>query len=154
MELADDMGHGQEIDEATYTPRNLRSELHLRGRLPVAECLRIGLALTAANSKVVVAVVQTDAGGTSGIDEIESRAGGVFRSSDRGETWQRLRGYNFKWGYRPVFDPHHPGMIYLTTFGGSVFYGPAKGDSAAVEDIENFSDNWRWQAARPVARKK
>lgn len=32
----------------TYTPRNLRSELHLRGRLPAAECLRIGLALTTA----------------------------------------------------------------------------------------------------------
>lgn len=48
MELADDMGRGQDIDEATYTPRNLRSELHLRGRLPAAECLRIGLALTTA----------------------------------------------------------------------------------------------------------
>lgn len=48
MELADDMGRGQDIDEATYTPRNLRSELHLHGRLPVAECLRIGLALTTA----------------------------------------------------------------------------------------------------------
>lgn len=32
----------------TYSPRNLRSELHLRGRLPAAECLRIGLALTTA----------------------------------------------------------------------------------------------------------
>lgn len=48
MELADDMGHGQQIDPATYTPRNLKSELHLRGRLPVVECLRIGLALTTA----------------------------------------------------------------------------------------------------------
>ena len=48
MELADDMGRGQEIDEGTYTPRNLRSELHLRGRLPATECLRIGLALTTA----------------------------------------------------------------------------------------------------------
>jgi WD40 repeat protein len=48
MELADDMGRGQEIHQATYTPRNLRSELHLRGRLPAAECLRIGLALTTA----------------------------------------------------------------------------------------------------------
>ena len=32
----------------TYTPRNLRSELLLRGRLPVDECLRLGLALTTA----------------------------------------------------------------------------------------------------------
>ncbi len=48
MEVADEMGRGQNIDPGTYTPRNLRSELHLHGRLPVADCLRIGLALTTA----------------------------------------------------------------------------------------------------------
>jgi len=26
-------------------------------------------------------------------------------------------------------------MIYITTFGGSVWYGPADGDPRAVEDI-------------------
>ncbi len=36
------------LNPDTYTPRNLRTELHLRGRLPAAECLRIGLALTTA----------------------------------------------------------------------------------------------------------
>jgi serine/threonine protein kinase len=36
------------LNPDTYTPSNLRSELHLRGRLPAAECLRIGLALTTA----------------------------------------------------------------------------------------------------------
>jgi WD40 repeat protein len=48
MEVADEMGRGQDIDPGTYTPRNLRSELHLHGRLSVADCLRIGLALTTA----------------------------------------------------------------------------------------------------------
>ncbi len=48
MELADDMGRGAAIDAASYTPRNLRSELLLRGRLPVDECVRLGLALTTA----------------------------------------------------------------------------------------------------------
>src|SRR6185503_7382395 len=48
MELADDMVRGQDIDEPTYSPRNLRSELHLRGRLSASDCLRIGLALTTA----------------------------------------------------------------------------------------------------------
>ncbi len=48
MEVADEMGRGQDIDPGTYTPRNLRSELHLHGRLPAADCLRIGLALTTA----------------------------------------------------------------------------------------------------------
>jgi photosystem II stability/assembly factor-like uncharacterized protein len=59
----------------------------------------------------------------------------AWRSKDRGETWQRIRGFNFKWGHRVIPDPQHPGMIYITTFGGSVWYGPAAGDSAAVEDI-------------------
>jgi WD40 repeat protein/serine/threonine protein kinase len=48
MELAEDSEHGLQIDEASYTPRNLRSELRNRGRLPVAECLGIGVALTTA----------------------------------------------------------------------------------------------------------
>ncbi len=48
MELADDMGRGTAIDEGSYTPRNLRSELLLHGRLPVDECVRLGLALTTA----------------------------------------------------------------------------------------------------------
>jgi len=59
----------------------------------------------------------------------------AFRSEDYGASWARLGGYNFKWGHRPVFDPHHPDKVFLTTFGGSVFYGPAKGDPGAFEDI-------------------
>ena len=59
----------------------------------------------------------------------------AFRSEDYGTSWTRLVGYNFKWGHRPVFDPHHPDKIFLTTFGGSVFYGPAKGAPGTFEDI-------------------
>ncbi len=59
----------------------------------------------------------------------------AWRSTDRGESWQRIRGYNFKWGHRVVPDPYNPAMIYVTTFGGSVWYGPAAGDSRAAEDI-------------------
>jgi photosystem II stability/assembly factor-like uncharacterized protein len=59
----------------------------------------------------------------------------AWRSRDRGATWQRIRGYNFKWGHRVIPDPVNRGMIYITTFGGSVWHGPAAGDAAAVEDI-------------------
>jgi len=59
----------------------------------------------------------------------------AWRSSDRGETWKRIRGYNFKWGHRVIPDPFNPDRIYITTFGGSVWYGPAAGDPHAVEDI-------------------
>jgi photosystem II stability/assembly factor-like uncharacterized protein len=62
----------------------------------------------------------------------------AFRSEDRGETWSRLEGYNFKWGHRPVPDIHRKGWLYLTTFGGSVFYGPSGGVPGSFEDIENL----------------
>ena len=58
----------------------------------------------------------------------------AWRSIDRGETWQRIRGYNFKWGHRVIPDPADPKRIYVTTFGGSVWHGPAEGDPQAVED--------------------
>jgi len=60
----------------------------------------------------------------------------AWRSADAGLTWQRIRGYNFKWGHRVVPDPYDPVMIYITTFGGSVWHGgPAFGDPRAAEDI-------------------
>ncbi|HLW78867.1 MAG TPA: hypothetical protein VKU44_04625 [Terriglobia bacterium] len=59
----------------------------------------------------------------------------AWRSSDRGETWSRIRGYNFKWGHRVVPDPESPALIYVTTFGGSVWHGPAARDPHAPEDI-------------------
>ncbi len=63
---------------------------------------------------------------------------GAYRSADGGKHWQRLEGYNFKWGHRPIIDPHHKGMLYLTTFGSSVWYGPTSGVSRAFEDIYPF----------------
>jgi len=59
----------------------------------------------------------------------------IFRSDDRGKSWRRLGGYNFKWGHRVVCDPNDERLIYVTTFGGSVFHGPADGTGAAFEDI-------------------
>lgn len=59
----------------------------------------------------------------------------AWRSKDRGQTWERIRGFNFKWGHRVIPDPYNPKMVYITTFGGSVWYGPADGDPRAVEDI-------------------
>ena len=60
---------------------------------------------------------------------------GVFRSIDRGESWQRVAGFNFKWGQRVAIDPVDPAGIYVTTFGGGIWHGPAAGDPKAVEDV-------------------
>jgi len=59
----------------------------------------------------------------------------AWRSGDRGESWERIRGFNFQWGHRVIPDPRRPEMIYVTTFGGSVWHGPASGDPEAREDI-------------------
>lgn len=48
MELGDDEHCGQRIDPATYSPNTLARQLEVRGRLPLAECLQLGLDLTSA----------------------------------------------------------------------------------------------------------
>jgi photosystem II stability/assembly factor-like uncharacterized protein len=61
--------------------------------------------------------------------------GSAYRSVDHGETWERIKGYNFKWGKRVDPDPRDPGKIYVITFGGGAWHGPAGGDEKACEDI-------------------
>ena len=59
----------------------------------------------------------------------------AWRSADRGTNWRRIQGFNFKWGHRVVPDPQDASHVFIATFGGSVWYGPAEGDPQAVEDI-------------------
>ena len=76
---------------------------------------RIGLAVTPANPKVVMAVVQSDANGASDIRNIHSKAGGVFRSEDEGEHWTRQNDID----PRPFYfsqirlDPANDQRVYL-----------------------------------------
>src|SRR5262249_50704055 len=69
----------------------------------------------------------------------------AYRSADRRLTWTRLRGFNFKWGHRVIPDRADPTKVYVTTFGGSVWHGPATGDPNAIEDVVGEA------SARPVA---
>ena len=59
----------------------------------------------------------------------------VWRSADRGKGWKRVPGFNFKWANRVIPDPQHDDMIYITTFGGGVWYGPALGDPSTADEI-------------------
>ena len=90
------------------------------------------------------AALDPDNSNTVIINTFDSAA---FRSDDAGATWRRLEGYTFKWGHRPVFDPHNKGMLYLTTFGGSLYHGPSSGVPGATEEIVNFDLKWRWGQA-------
>ena len=89
----------------------------LAGGLPTMTG-RIGLAVYAKNPKTVFALVQSDAGGTSDIDDPYSKAGGVFRSDDAGATWTRQS----KLDPRPFYfsqirvDPTNDKRVYVLGF--------------------------------------
>lgn len=47
----------------------------------------------------------------------------AWHSTDKGEHWSRIAGFNFKWGHRVIPDPEDSNSVYVTTFGGSVWHG-------------------------------
>jgi len=79
--------------------------------------------------------------GSSGKKD-DSNAAMLVLSTNYGESWKRIEGYRFKWGQRAIPDIHNSGMLYLTTYGGSIYYGPAAGVPNAFEDIENMPEGW------------
>ena len=57
----------------------------------------------------------------------------AWRSADRGEHWNRIPGFNFKWGHRVIPDPADPEKVYITTFGGSVWHGAVNGHARELD---------------------
>jgi photosystem II stability/assembly factor-like uncharacterized protein len=57
----------------------------------------------------------------------------AWRSNDRGEHWERITGYDFKWGHRVMPDLEDPAMIYISTFGGGVWHGALSGDKRRAD---------------------
>jgi photosystem II stability/assembly factor-like uncharacterized protein len=57
----------------------------------------------------------------------------AWRSVDRGLYWDRIPGFNFKWGQRVIPDPLDRSQVYITTFGGSVWHGSVNGREALVD---------------------
>ncbi|HZE71730.1 MAG TPA: hypothetical protein VE135_19655 [Pyrinomonadaceae bacterium] len=76
----------------------------LRTGLPTTEMGRIGLAISPADSNVVYATV-----------EAADRKGGIFRSSDRGGSWERRNEFDMAAMYyaRIVADPKDVDRIYV-----------------------------------------
>ena len=89
----------------------------LSGGLP-SQTGRIGLALSAANPKIVMAVVQSYEGGSGQLTDLRSKSGGVFRSDDGGEKWTRPSAMD----PRPFYfsqiriDPANDQRVYLLGF--------------------------------------
>ncbi len=79
---------------------------------------RIGLDVFQKDPKVVFAAVQSYEGGTTDIDNVESKYGGVFRSEDSGEHWTRMNPLD----PRPFYfsqirvDPENEKRVYVLGF--------------------------------------
>ena len=79
---------------------------------------RIGLAVTPTNPRIVMAVIQSDEGGSNDFTDIHSKRGGVFRSEDGGENWKRTSDLD----PRPFYfsqiriDPANDQRVYLLGF--------------------------------------
>jgi photosystem II stability/assembly factor-like uncharacterized protein len=48
----------------------------------------------------------------------------AWRSADRGLTWKKIPGYDFRWGHRVILHAQDHTRLYVTTFGGSVWTRP------------------------------
>ncbi len=86
----------------------------LAGGLP-AQTGRIGLDLFPGDPKVIVAVVESTDEGANSIRDDRMRGGGVFRSQDGGDSWERLsvrspRAFYFS---KVRFDPKDSQRVYM-----------------------------------------
>ncbi|MGE5234984.1 MAG: VPS10 domain-containing protein [Acidobacteriota bacterium] len=89
----------------------------LKGGLP-DQTGRIGLDVARSKPGVVYAVVESDEGGNVSPFDPASRAGGVFRSDDRGDSWTRVsrlapRGFYFS---RIRVDPKDERHLWVLAF--------------------------------------
>jgi len=77
---------------------------------------RIGLALFPKNPHILYAVVESDFGGVGrNPTDNYSVSGGLFRSDDRGQTWERRSPINFRPFYfsRLAVDPENADRVYM-----------------------------------------
>src|SRR5207248_11590058 len=81
-----DSTNGEDIGGIFKSTNGGASWKKLSGGLP-SQTGRVGLAISASNPKIVIAVVQSYEGGSGQLTDLRSKSGGVFRSEDGGEEW-------------------------------------------------------------------
>jgi len=125
-----------------------RSWSKLAGGLPQGDLGRIGLDIYRRDGRIVYAVVEADAGGAAGPEMVAggipaARRSGIYRSSDRGDTWEQVSTVNVRPMYFSLIriDPNDPQRIYyggtsiMTSHdGGRTFFDPGYGGQGVHPD--------------------
>jgi photosystem II stability/assembly factor-like uncharacterized protein len=125
-----------------------RSWTKLAGGLPQGELGRIGLDIYRRDGRIVYAVVEADAAAPAGPDMVTAsvppaRKSGIYRSGDRGETWEQVSTVNVRPMYFSLIriDPNDPQRIYaggtsiMTSHdGGRTFFDPGYGGQGVHPD--------------------
>ncbi len=112
-----DATNGEDVGGIFKSTNGGASWKKLAGGLP-SQTGRIGLAISASNPKIVMAVVQSYEGGSGQLTDLRSKSGGVFRSEDGGEKWTRTSAID----PRPFYfsqiriDPANDQRVYLLAF--------------------------------------
>jgi photosystem II stability/assembly factor-like uncharacterized protein len=113
-----DVTNGEDVGGIFKSTNGGASWKKLAGGLP-PQTGRIGLAISASNPKVVMALVQSYEGGSGQLTDLRSKSGGVFRSEDGGEKWTRTSSID----PRPFYfsqiriDPANDQRVYQLGFG-------------------------------------
>src|SRR5213596_3232078 len=120
----------------------------LGGGLP-GQTGRIGLAISASNPKIVMAVVQSYEGGFGRLDDLRSKTGGVFRSDDGGEKWMRVS----EMDPRPFYfsqiriDPANDQRVYILGF--ALLVSDDGGKNFREDLSEKVHPDWHALASQP-----
>ena len=107
----------------------------IQNGLPSVEMGRIGLAISPADPEVIYAIV-----------EAADQKGGVFRSTDRGASWQK-RGSHVTSGnyYQEIIpDPKDPNTLYSMDTWMSVSHDGGKSFSKVGEDTKHVDNHCMW----------
>jgi photosystem II stability/assembly factor-like uncharacterized protein len=114
--------------------------------LPTGDKGRIGLDIYRRDGRIVYAVVESDPQrgfAVSAAPITEGQTGGIFRSMDRGDTWEQMNPVNVRPMYFSLIriDPNDPQRIYyggtsiMTSHdGGRTFYDPGYGGQGVHPD--------------------
>lgn len=137
MELGDDLAREQAIEPDDYSPRTLSKEIARRGSLPLAGCLRLGLALSDA-------LVQLHSHGLIHRDIKPSNiifVNGVPKLADIGLVAQVNEGHSYV-GTEGFMPPEGPGTARADVYGlGKVLYEASTGKDRL--EFPELPGRWR-----------